>query len=198
MCHAHVQGQPAPFIGGAFFVKQQPGLLFFFGLPIIIALAYVMARWLAWIKLDVLAFASPVLAFALYLGVYGGVLTGPTMSPFALSPRLAQALELAEAANPACRDIAPATTTYREPSLVFLTRTDIAMLDAEQAAAFVREAPCRAALVESRVEARFLAALGGDASIVVSERLQGINLNGGRKLDIGVYVRGADVTGAQK
>ena len=185
-------------IGGAFFVKQQPGLLFFFGLPIIIALAYVMARWLAWIKLDALAFASPVLAFALYLGVYGGVLTGPTMSPFALSPRLAQALELAEAANPACRDIAPATTTYREPSLVFLTRTDIAMLDAEQAAAFVREAPCRAALVESRVEARFLAALGGDASIVVSERLQGINLNGGRKLDIGVYVRGADVTGAQK
>jgi hypothetical protein len=25
----------------------------------------------------------------------------------------------------------------------------------------------------------------------VSERLQGININGGRKLDIGVYVRGA-------
>jgi hypothetical protein len=46
-------------------------------------------------------------------------------------------------------------------------------------------------LVESRVETRFREALGQGASVSVSERLQGININGGRKLDIGIYVRGA-------
>jgi 4-amino-4-deoxy-L-arabinose transferase-like glycosyltransferase len=178
-------------LGGAVWLKELPGQLFFFALPIIVTLAYVMARWMAWIKLDALVFATPVLAIAAYLAIYSGVMTGATMNPFALSPRLAQALERAQAANPGCADIAPATISYREPSLVFLTRTDLGMLDAEQAAAFLNEAPCRAVLVESRVETRFREALGQGASVSVSERLQGININGGRKLDIGIYVRGA-------
>ena len=178
-------------LGGAVWLKELPGLAFFFGLPIIVTLAYVMARWMAWIKLDALVFATPVLAIATYLAIYSGVMTGATMKPFALSPRLAQALERVQAANPGCADIAPATISYREPSLVFLTRTDLGMLDAEQAAAFLNEAPCRAVLVESRVETRFRDALGQGAGVSVSERLQGININGGRKLDIGIYVRGA-------
>lgn len=178
-------------LGGAIWLRELPGLAFFFGLPVIATIAWVMARWMAWIKLDALAFATPVLAIAAYFAIYSGVLTGPTMSPFALSPRLAQALERAQAANPGCADIAPATISYREPSLVFLTRTDLAMLDAEQAAAFLNAAPCRAALVESRFETRFRDALGQGGGVAVSERLQGINLNGGRKLDIGIYVRGA-------
>jgi len=177
--------------GGAIWLKETPGHGFFFWAPIVLAIAFVMARLVRWIRLRALAFAAPPLALALYAAVYSGVLTGPPMTPFALSPRLDAALERAQAAAPGCADLAPATTSYREPSLVFLTRTDIAMLDAEQAAAFLRGAPCRVALVEARIEARFRAALGEGEIARVSERVQGINLNGGRKLDIGLYVRGA-------
>lgn len=176
--------------GGAIWQKQPPGLLFFFCAPIVLALAFVMARLVKWIRLRALAFAAPPLALALYAGVYGGVLTGPPMTAFALSPRLDAALERAKLAAPGCADLAPASTSYREPSLVFLTRTDLKMFDAEQAAAFLREAPCRVALVEGRIEERFRTALG-DAPAQVVERVQGVNINGGRKLDIGLYLRGA-------
>jgi hypothetical protein len=177
--------------GGAIWLKEAPGLLFFFCAPIVLALAFVMARLVIWVRLRALAFAAPPLALALYAGVYGGVLTGPPMTAFALSPRLDAALARAQAAAPGCADLVPATTTYREPSLVFLTRTDLRMLDAEQAAVFLREAPCRVVLIEGRVEERFRAALGDGAGASVVERVRGINLNGGRKLDIGLYLRGA-------
>ncbi len=131
-----------------------------------------------------------VLAFFSFVMVYGGILTGPVFDTYSLSPRLAHARAQAEVATN-CRSLAPATVGYREPSLVFLTRTDIVMADGAQAGAFLKDGTCRIAFVSSREEEAFKAALGETASKVqLQERVLGVNLNGGRKLDMGIYVRG--------
>ena len=82
-----------------------------------------------------------------------------------------------------------ATTGFREPSLVFLTQTALEMTDAAEAADFLAAAPCRLAFVEARGEAAFLARLGSRADVQLAGRRAGYNLNGGRALDIGIYVR---------
>jgi hypothetical protein len=125
--------------------------------------------------------------------VYGALMTGPFFEPFRLSPRLVAAARAATVDLRDCPD-GPrlATVTYREPSLVFLTRTDLVMTDAAGAARFLAEGRCRVAFVEARQEPAFLAALAPkspDMSVRLASRVAGINLNGGRKLDIGVHVR---------
>lgn len=103
-----------------------------------------------------------------------------------LSPRLAQAAKAAACANPAV-----ITLGYREPSLVFLTGTDLAMAaGGAQAAAFLDQPGCRVAFVENRFAGEFDAAL---AASPVKPRLvttiEGFNLNGGRKLSIAVFAK---------
>ena len=51
---------------------------------------------------------------------------------------------------------------------------------------------CRIAFIASQDEPAFEQGLGDAASkVTLRTRLNGVNLNGGRKLDIGIYVRGA-------
>jgi 4-amino-4-deoxy-L-arabinose transferase-like glycosyltransferase len=106
----------------------------------------------------------------------------PLFRSLAISPRLAEAARSID-----CRVEGMATAGFREPSLVFLTRTDLEMTDGAGAAAFLRQGPCRVAFVESRQEAAFLAAQGDAAPPRLLSRVTGLNLNGGRRLDIGVY-----------
>lgn len=135
-----------------------------------------------WPQAMLAAAAAAALAYGL---AYPFVMAGPGFAPYRLSPRLAEA---ARAAAPGCKPEI-VTISYREPSLVFLTRTDLAMTDAEGAARYVRAAACRVALVEKASEPRFLKELAGDPSVKLASRVGGVNLNGGKALDIGVYVR---------
>lgn len=156
--------------------------------------------WLALplFALMLLAAVSVIAAFrreefegALWRCVLASVLLTAAVYPLAieslrslkLSPRLA------EAARSACADPAVMTLGYREPSLVFLTGTDLAMAaSGEQAAAFLNQPGCRVAFVEKRFADDFKAAL---ANAAVKPRLlttiRGFNLNGGRRLEIGVF-----------
>ncbi len=110
----------------------------------------------------------------------------PGFEPVRLSPRLAEA-----AAALKCKDPQLATTVYREPSLVFLTRTDLAMTDGFGAAEFLAGSGCRAAFVDARAEDAFSKeATKRGITPRLATRIAGINMNGGRKLDIGVYVTG--------
>jgi hypothetical protein len=90
-----------------------------------------------------------------------------------------------------CSDPAVITVGYREPSLVFLVGTDLAMgADGAAAAAFLSQPGCRVALVEARHAASFQAALpatGVTPRLVTT--LRGFNLNGGRRLEIAVLAR---------
>ena len=120
----------------------------------------------------------------LSIGVFGFAIE--SLRSFKLSPRLAESIRAI-----GCESPATITLGYREPSLVFLVGTDLAMAsNGQQAADFLAQPGCRIALVEGRFEDGFRRALAGNG---VEPRLfttvSGFNLNGGRKLAMSVYVR---------
>lgn len=116
------------------------------------------------------------------LGAYEG--TVPLLRAVAISPRLAAA-----AAQAGCPPTGLATVGYREPSLVFLTRTDLEMTDGPGAVTYLRGGACRIAFIERRQEESFLkAATEAGLQTKLLSRVAGLNLNGGRALDIGVYL----------
>ncbi|MEN5080982.1 glycosyltransferase family 39 protein [Bosea sp. TWI1241] len=125
-----------------------------------------------------------VASLLLGIGVYGfGV---PSLRSLHTSPRLAETVRALPCAAPKVM-----TVGYREPSLVFLVGTDLAMgYDGAAAAGFLREPGCRVALVEAR-SAEGLAE--GIAGLTLAPRLvttiRGFNLNGGKRLSIAVYVK---------
>ena len=106
----------------------------------------------------------------------------------ALSPRLAAAGRAA--AGPACPDPRFATVGDREPSLVFSTGASLLMTDAAGAAAFLGGGACRVAFVVHPEEAAFAAALPPGSRAALATRVEGFNINGGKRLDIGVYDSG--------
>jgi 4-amino-4-deoxy-L-arabinose transferase-like glycosyltransferase len=124
---------------------------------------------------------SALSAIALYWGVYfAGMPSLPALWP---SPRLAAMARTMDCAEPAF-----ASAGFREPSLVFLVSTGLAMPDGAGAAQFLAAAPCRMAFVEGREEAAFTAQASSLALVPrLVGRVGGININGGRALDIGVY-----------
>ncbi len=103
-----------------------------------------------------------------------------------LSPRLAET-----ARGVGCVDPAVITLGYREPSLVFLTGTKLAMAaSGTDAASFLNQPGCRVAFVESRFAEDFKAALSSQPTkprLVTT--INGFNLNGGRRLEIAVFAR---------
>lgn len=155
------------------------------GLAIILASALVgAAAWRMFARGDAwgTSLAGALASVLFVVGVLG--LTQPVLASLKLSPRLAEV-----ARGLACPEPALATLGYREPSLVFLTRTDLDMVETpEQAAGFLAPGGCRMVFVERRFEPAFLqaaAALGIEP--VADRRVAGFNINGGRRLDIGAY-----------
>jgi 4-amino-4-deoxy-L-arabinose transferase-like glycosyltransferase len=148
------------------------------------ALALVAAIWLRRRRgveaVSATLFASLFLAFGAYeLGAL-------RLQGLMLSPRLVAALSKGP-----CAPSAFATVGFYEPSLVFLTGTGLRMGGAAEVARFLAEPGCRAAFVDIRDEAEFrqmLTSLGQAPQRL--GRVLGVNLNGGRHMDIGVYVNG--------
>lgn len=125
-----------------------------------------------------------VASLLLSAGVFG--LAYESLRSLQLSPRLAESVRAV-----GCADPAVITVGYREPSLVFLTGTDLAMgADGAAAAEFLSQPGCRVALVEKRFAADFQAAVAkaGITPRVVTT-IPGFNLNGGKRLEIGVFAR---------
>lgn len=131
---------------------------------------------------------SAVAALAMVTGFWG--FAGPALSPIWVSPRLVAAIS--DAAG--CAPVKVASTGFSEPSFVFLQGTDTLLGPPEAVAAFLAQEPgsCRVAVVESRQEEAFLAAAGKDGLVpALAGRVQGLNINGGRQLDLGLYLPGS-------
>jgi 4-amino-4-deoxy-L-arabinose transferase-like glycosyltransferase len=132
------------------------------------------------------AAAAPVLA-VLAAALVGPAVLGlaaPVLASLKISPRLAALREAAP-----CRNPATASLGYREPSLIFLVGTDLALIEGGEAgAAFLAGGGCRLLFVEGRQEAGFreAAARAGLAARLVG-RVGGLNINGGRLLDVAAY-----------
>ena len=174
------------------------GLGFFIGVPVVLVVALLAATRL-WRGAPTpagacvsgsLPVALVLAAVALQVLVYRQLLSGPFYDPFALSPRLIAASDTALRDAPDCAKLSLATVAYQEPSLVFLAGTNLLITNAGGAAAFLGDAPCRAAFVDGKEEDAFRAALPPNVPIRLVTRVAGVLLNGGKKMDIGVYLRG--------
>ncbi|MEI2385909.1 glycosyltransferase family 39 protein [Breoghania sp. JC706] len=125
----------------------------------------------------------------LYAGVWGFVM--PALSPIWVSPRLAEAAD--QASGCAKADIF--SVGFNEPSFIFLTATDTKLGNPDAAATWIAQPAtmmpdCRVVAVESRYEGDFLdKAKAEGVALALSSRVEGVNINGGRKLDIAVYKR---------
>jgi 4-amino-4-deoxy-L-arabinose transferase-like glycosyltransferase len=168
-------------IAGSIFVGRQLGLLAW---PFLAAAA--IFGLLAWLLYEtdgaerslLRAMASSILvAIALYAVVF------PSLSALFPSPALARVVREATCANPQT-----ATAGYHEPSLVFLVGTSVRHVDGSGAADFLRQGPCRFAMVEARSERSFLRraeTLG--LRYTVGPRIEGFNISNGRAVSIAVY-----------
>ncbi len=109
----------------------------------------------------------------------------PQLRSINLSTRLADA---ANSVN--CTNKHMTTTTYREPSLIFLTATELLLTDAVGAAQFMSQQGCQISFIGSTIEQDFLENAGklGVHPQFIS-RVQGLNINSGKKVDIGVYAK---------
>ncbi len=156
------------------------------GLVVLVA-ASAVAAW-AWLlfargKVRRSTMAAVGAAAVLAIGVFG--LVQPVLRSLKLSPRLASVAE-----GVSCPNVAVGTLGYREPSLVFLVGTELRMLPTgADAAAFLNEGGCRLVFVERRLEEGFRSEadrLALRPSLIT--RVQGFNINGGRRVDIGAYL----------
>jgi TctA family transporter len=122
-------------------------------------------------------------ALLAYLGILQGLLPG--LQSVWVAPRLAAAYEAAAA----CEASRLASSGFREPSLVFLTASDTALLSPEEAAHFLQVDPaCRLAAIEGRKEAAFLEALGEGAEGLISHAvIEGFNYADGDEVVITLY-----------
>jgi 4-amino-4-deoxy-L-arabinose transferase-like glycosyltransferase len=131
--------------------------------------------------------AAVASALAIAIGFWGFV--GPALTTIWVSPRLVAAID----SIAGCPDPAVVTSGFNEPSFIFLQGTDTRIVSPAEAADFLQEddgnAPaCRIAVIESRQEEAFLGAAKAIGLVPqVISRLDGLNINGGKRLDIGLY-----------
>ncbi|TNE36054.1 MAG: glycosyltransferase family 39 protein [Alphaproteobacteria bacterium] len=99
-----------------------------------------------------------------------------------VSPKIAAAIAKAPPGSPLT------SAGYTEPSLVFLTRTDILLGNGKAAATFLMENPSGLAIVEAREQDSFLSALAqkGQTAIPV-ERIRGTNYSKGQEVSLILY-----------
>jgi 4-amino-4-deoxy-L-arabinose transferase-like glycosyltransferase len=157
----------------------------FRALPVLLAASVVaLYAWRLFVKDRVIPsiLAGLVSSVFLALGVFG--FAQLDLRSLKLSPRLAEV-----ARNAACPNPVVATLGYREPSLVFLTGTNLEMLETgPEAAAFLGQGGCRIVFVDGRFETAFreeAEKLGLEPSL--STRVSGFNINSGRRVEIGAY-----------
>jgi 4-amino-4-deoxy-L-arabinose transferase-like glycosyltransferase len=158
----------------------------FTALPLLLvaaALSFVAMRALQ--RAEPMAAAALLVVSACTLTVAAYPFGLPQFQSINISKRLA-----AVAHAVPCVDPAYSSAGFNEPSLVFLTSTRIALVDGQTAGLSFSNPGCRIAFIEARQEALFKAAADTLADKpALKTRIKGININSGRVVDIGVYVR---------
>ena len=163
-------------------VGQQAGVLAW---PFLVA-AIIMALF-AWWLLQVDGAETALLRAVAATILFAWALFGMTLPAI---PRLFPAQELSKFVRFTAGCDAPqvATAGYHEPSLVFLTGTDLRHTTGDGAADFLKEGGCRFAFVEGRQERSFAQraeALGLRYNRAF--RVDGINISGARPIAVTVF-----------
>jgi 4-amino-4-deoxy-L-arabinose transferase-like glycosyltransferase len=130
-----------------------------------------------------IAVAGTLAAMLVFANGYGIVLPG--LHEIWISPRAAAAV----AALRPCPNSVLASSSFSEPSLVFLVGTPTKLINATEAANHLLADPrCALALVDARQSAEFLARMvrGGVSPRRLAE-IDGINYSTGRRLNLSLY-----------
>ena len=125
------------------------------------------------------AFASILIALSAYQ--FGS----PVLQSIRISERMAQAFK-----SVPCEGGQWASTGYAEPSLVFLTRTDLHLVSAEGMVDFLHAGGCRVGFVTQNQLPAFEKAMEGRGlSLQPAQVLSGFNINGGKRLSATLYIK---------
>jgi|GEM_PF-1097544 len=165
------------YMGDGMLARAMP-LVFLAGLISLLA-------WFYFLKGAVIAAAMTgvLSAMVLSLGVFGFV------QPLLRSMQVSESLAATQTALE-CPEPMAGTLGYREPSLVFLMGSGLAMpADGVEAVAFLSAGECRLLFVERRHQHDFLRALDrASVEPALLTRLRGFNAAELRHVDIGVYI----------
>lgn len=132
---------------------------------------------------------SALLAWLVMFAALSGVAASSLGGGLLLSSRLAAARDASLSAS-GCAGLDAMTTSYREPSLVFLLGSGLHMGDPASAAAFLASGTCRIVFVEQAEEKDFSKDLPNSAGAPAFKRIAGLNLGRGRWETIDVWTRG--------
>ncbi len=155
-------------------------------LPVLLAAcAVALAAWLSFGRREVTRATLTGIASAALLSVAVFGLVQPVLRSLKMSPRLAETVARSGCATPVV-----ATLGYREPSLVFLAGTDLAMIERpDQAAAFLNAPGCRVLFVADRFAEGVAPALAAvEPRPEALGRVEGFNINGGRRVGVDAFV----------
>ncbi len=121
-------------------------------------------------------------ALLIYVAVWGFVF--PALSPIWISSRLTQAVaEVSQCADPEVMSVG-----FNEPSFVFLNGTATRLAAPDAAVPWMQGEGCRILAIDAPYEAAFLERAAQDGvAVSLGGRVAGVNINGGRTLDIGLY-----------
>jgi 4-amino-4-deoxy-L-arabinose transferase-like glycosyltransferase len=174
--------------GGGLYIHLWPSFVYFLLVPPLLWAVLRLYRALGTADMPVLLARAVLAAVLAYPLAYSGIMSADVFSPYRLSPRLAQAADELAAQKPDCHYLM-VSSGYSEPSLALLMASDFRFMDGAQAGRFMSTGECRLAIVTKNNRAAFLAAISEPAMLHEMMHVQGINLNGGRKVDAALFVR---------
>jgi 4-amino-4-deoxy-L-arabinose transferase-like glycosyltransferase len=174
---------------GGFYFGLVPDPIYFIALPLVFWLSVRLYKALSQGALHLIVVRAVLLAAVSYPLAYSGIVSADVFSPFRLSPRLADAAHQISAEQNQCLHFQIISSGYSEPSLALLMEPDFRFLDSAAAGNFMSHGECQMAFVTQGNRADFNAHLSTPSAVREVAHVQGININGGHKTDIAIYVR---------
>ncbi len=121
---------------------------------------------------------------SVFIAITAYAVTFPSLPALFPSALIAQAVSASGCAKPQVAS----TGYYQEPSLVFLLGIDTRFTDAAGAAEFLRQGPCRFALIDARSERSFVQranAIG--LRYALKQRIDGYNISNGQAVALALF-----------
>ena len=121
---------------------------------------------------------------SVFIAITAYAVTFPSLTALFPSALIAETVSASGCAKPQVAS----TGYYQEPSLVFLLGTDTRFTDAAGAAEFLRQGPCRFALIDARSERSFVQranAIG--LRYALKQRIDGYNISNGQAVALALF-----------